>query len=189
MKGSNIESFDKFDHKAFETLFKEYYPFLCSFAKKYVADVDSCKDIVHNVFLNLWNKKDVLHTETSLKSYLFKSTHNRCLNHIRDSKKIIHHDVLTDNSAIPAYIESTDYLEQSELEIRIKNSIDGLPEKCRQVFMLSRFEEKKYSEIADQLGVSVKAVEAQMSKALKILREKLVDYLVVLWFLFSTMIG
>lgn len=189
MTDSASKSSDKFDHKAFEALFKEYYPFLCSFAKKYVFDTDECKDIVHNVFVNLWKKRKDLHTETSLKSYLFKSVHNRCLNHIRDHKKIVHHDVIIENDAIPGYIESTDYLEQSELETSIKDAIDGLPDRCRQVFIMSRFDEKKYSEIAENLGVTVKAVEAQMSKALKILREKLAEYLISLWILYSTMIG
>ncbi|MEO9806477.1 MAG: RNA polymerase sigma-70 factor [Reichenbachiella sp.] len=177
------------DKKAFEDLFKEYYPYLCSFAKKYVADIDDCKDIVHNVFLNLWQKQADLHSDTSLKSYLFKSVHNRCLNYIRDRKKIVHHDLSMESLPLADYIESTDYLEQSELEIKIKVSIDDLPDSCRQVFILSRFEEKKYKEIAEQLGISVKTVEGQMSRALKILREKLGAYLLDLLILLTITIG
>jgi len=139
------------DKKAFEDLFKEYYPFLCSFAKKYVDDVDACKDIVHNVFLNLWQKQETLQTESSLKPYLFKSVQNRCLNYIRDRKKIVRHDVIMEEEHLAGYFESTDYLEQSEMEMEIKATIDGLPDSCRQVFKLSRFEEKKYKEIADEL--------------------------------------
>lgn len=182
----NVNSFDKI---AFEKLFKEYFPYLCSFAKKYVDDIDECKDIVHNVYLNLWQKRNELKTDQSLKPYLFQAVHNRCLNYIRDHKKIVRHDVLMEQGEIPDYIESTDYLEQSELENRIKSAIDDLPVKCQKIFRLSRFEDKKYSEIADQLGLSVKAVEAQMSKALKILRLKLADYLVVVLILLWHLIG
>ncbi len=171
----------EFDQNEFEKLFKEYYPYLCSFARKYIDDIDDCKDIVHNVFLNLWNKRSEIEMDRSLKSYLFKSVHNRCLNYIRDNKKIVHHDLPMDNVAVSDYIESTDYMEQSELEMKVKEAIDSLPDRCRQVFELSRFNGKKYSEIAEMLGVTVKAVEAQMTKALKTLREHLSDYLVVLW--------
>lgn len=173
----------KLDYQSFEKLFKDYYPYLCSFARKYIDDLDECKDIVHNVFLNLWNKRDELDTHTTLKSYLFKSVHNRCLNHIRDNKKIVHHDMPMESHALGGYIESTDYVEVSELETRIKNAIDDLPENCRRIFILSRFEEKKYAEIAEIMQVSIKTVEAQMTRALKTLREKLSDYLVTLYIL------
>ena len=147
--------------------------------------MDDCKDIVHNVFLNLWRKREQLDVETQLKSYLFTAVHNRCLNHIRDRKKIVRHDLPMDTLGLPEYMESTDYLQQTELEMRIKDTIDGLPDRCRQIFVLSRFDDKKYSEIADMLGISVKAVEAQMSKALRILRESLKDYLPLVLVLFE----
>ncbi len=162
---------------------------MCSFAKKYVDDADECKDIVHNVFLNLWQKREEIHTDSSLKSYLFRSAHNRCLNHIRDSKKIVSHELPVDERLVQDFIDSNDYLEQSELEMKVKKSIDQLPEKCRRVFVLSRFHDKKYSEIAAELNVSVKAVEAQMTKALKILREQLIDYLILLMFFTISFIG
>lgn len=185
----NLEMSRLKDKKAFEDLFKAYYPFLCSFAKKYVDDIDDCKDIVHNVFLNLWQKQGELDAATSLKPYLFKSVYNRCLNHIRDRKKIVRHDLLMDEEPLFDYLESNDFLEQSELETKIKESIDALPDSCRHVFVLSRFEEKKYKEIADELNISVKTVEGQMSRALKILRENLADYLLALLILSSISIG
>ncbi|MEO9966316.1 MAG: RNA polymerase sigma-70 factor [Reichenbachiella sp.] len=188
MNKSSAESNRK-DKTDFENLFKTYYPFLCSFARKYVEDVDDCKDIVHNVFLNLWQKQETLDTESSLKPYLFKSVHNRCLNYIRDRKKIIRHDLITDTQALPDYIESRDFLEESEMETKIKESIDALPDSCREVFMLSRFEDKKYKEIADQLGISIKTVEGQMTKALKILREQLATYLLEILILLLISIG
>lgn len=181
----NLENtpFVKLDHKSFESLFKDYFPYLCSFAKKYVNDVDECKDIVHTVFINLWNKRDEIDNNSSLKSYLFKSVHNRCLNYIRDHKRIVKNDLPHESKALNAYIESTDYLEVTELEMTIKSAIDGLPDHCRRIFIMSRFEDMKYSEIAQELGVTVKAIEAQMSKALKILRTKLGDYLMLISFI------
>ena len=132
---------------------------------------------------NLWNKRDEIDNNSSLKSYLFKSVHNRCLNYIRDHKRIVKNDLPHESKALNAYIESTDYLEVTELEMTIKSAIDGLPDHCRRIFIMSRFEDMKYSEIAQELGVTVKAIEAQMSKALKILRTKLGDYLMLISFI------
>ncbi len=178
-----------FDKKTFELLFKEYFPYLCSFANKYVDDMDECKDIVHNVFLNLWNRKSTLHTETSLKSYLFTSVHNRCLNFIRDRKKIVRHELPLSEEALYEYLDSSDYLEQTELEKKIKSIIDSLPEKTREIFLLNRFEGKKYAEIAELKGVTVKAIEAQMTKALKTMRENLKDYLGILLAILIKLLG
>ncbi|MEQ9468259.1 MAG: RNA polymerase sigma-70 factor [Ekhidna sp.] len=172
-----------FTEQDFEKIFKEYFPYLCSFAKKYVDDLDDCKDIVHNVFINLWQRQDEIDLTTSLKPYLFKSVHNRCLNHLRDRKKIVSHEIEIDNEKVTAYIESRDYLEESELQARIVDAVDALPEKTKRIFKLSRFEGKKYLEIAEIEGISVKTVEDQMSKALRLLREKLKDYLIIYIFI------
>lgn len=178
----NLSPGKSFSEKDFELVFREYFPFLCAFAKKYVQDPDECKDIVHNVFLNLWQKQNTLDLSIPIKSYLFKSVHNRCLNYLRDNKRIVRHDLIADSEAIPDHIESRDYLEESELEMKISAAIDDLPEKCRRIFQLSRFEDKKYREIAELEGLSVKSIEEQMSKALRILREKLSEYLIVFYF-------
>lgn len=147
-------------------------------------DLDVAKDIVHNVFLNLWNKREEVDWSAPIKPYLFKAVHNRCLNQLRDSKRIVRHELDIEPEAIPDYVESRDFLEESELEKRIANAIDSLPEKCRRIFRLSRFEGKKYSEIAETEGISVKTVEDQMSKALRILRDNLKDYLTIYIFLY-----
>ncbi len=178
-----------FSEKDFESIFKEYYPFLCSFAKKYLNDTDACKDIVHNVFLNLWQKQDSINLDEPIKPYLFKSVHNRCLNYLRDQKKIVRHDLVTNTNDVPSYVESRDYMEESELEQRIIGALKELPEKCRKIFHLSRFEGKKYAEIAKIEGITIKSVEAQMSKALNLLRENLKDYLIVLYFFIQLIRG
>ena len=171
------------DKKEIEKLFKSYFGPLCSFAGKYVKDHDSAKEIVHDVFINLWEKRDALHMKTSLKSYLFKSVHNRCLNYLRDQKKFDKNELGEDNIGSYGSVDYNDHLEEAELQQKINVALNSLPEKCREIFILSRFEELKYKEIAVRLNVSVKTVETQMSKALKILREELIDYLKIIIFL------
>ena len=168
------------DKPAFEDLFRSLFQGLVLFALKYVPDQDTAKEIVHNVFLNLWEKREKVDSSSSLKSYLFTSVHNRCLNFIRDEKKFDRDESHIERLDSTQFADGTDRLEEQELEQRIFDALQALPEKCREVFTLSRFEELKYAEIAEKLHISVKTVEAQMSKALKILREKLADYLTIL---------
>jgi RNA polymerase sigma-70 factor (ECF subfamily) len=174
----NIEI--KLDKSAFEELFRSFFPSLVLFAQKYLPDQDTAKEIVHNVFINLWEKRQQVDTGSPLKSYLFTSVHNRCLNYIRDQKKFDKDETLFQRLDSAEFSDGVDRLEEQELEQRIYDALQALPEKCREVFMLNRFEGLKYAEIAEKLSISVKTVETQMSKALKILREKLIDYLGVI---------
>lgn len=168
------------DKPAFEELFRSFFPGLVLFAQKYLPDQDTAKEIVHNVFINLWEKREKVDAGSSLKSYLFTSVYNRCLNHIRDQKKFDKDETHFMQLDSTEFADGPDRLEEQELEERIYVALQALPVRCREVFTLNRFEGLKYAEIAEKLGISVKTVEAQMSKALKILREKLVDYLTVL---------
>lgn len=171
---------NQLDKKSFEELFRKYFSHLCSFAQKYVHDLDESKDIVHHVFINLWQKREEVDTQTSLKSYLFTAVHNRCLNYIRDRKKIVQFDAPIHESDLGAYLQTRDYLVSSETEDRINRALDDLPEKCREIFMMNRFDNLKYREIAEKLNISVKTVETQMSRALKALRATLSDLIVIL---------
>ena len=174
-KERNIEI--KMDKRSFEELFRSFFPSLVLFAQKYVPDQDTAKDIVHNVFINLWEKRQQVDTGSPLKSYLFTSVHNRCLNYIRDQKKFDKDDTIFQRLDSTDFSDGVDRLEEQELEQRIFDALQALPEKCREIFNMNRFDGLKYAEIAEKLGISVKTVETQMSKALKILREKLIDYL------------
>jgi RNA polymerase sigma-70 factor (ECF subfamily) len=170
---------DKILKLQFEKLFREHFTALCYFARKYLGDLDSSKEIVHSVFIKIWENRSAFDWEKPAKSYLFTSVYNRSMNFIRDNKRFIPdepagiREELTDTTAF------SDTLEVAELESRIQTALQRLPEKCREVFELNRFEGKKYSEIASHLNISVKTVEAQMSKALKILKEELKDYLYI----------
>lgn len=172
------------DKDAFEKLFREFFPPLLSFARKILVDEDDAREVVHQVFINLWEKRDKIDLSTSLKSYLFTSVHNRSLNVIRDRKKFSSEEV----PEMAGEWDVSTQIESMELEEKINEAIASLPEKCRQIFELNRFDGLKYSEIAIQLNISVKTVENQMSKALKILREKLLKYLtLLLWLVMHTL--
>jgi RNA polymerase sigma-70 factor (ECF subfamily) len=161
----------------YEELFRTYFVALCCFARKYVPDRDDSKEIVHSVFVNIWEKREEFDFEKPAKSYLFTSVYNRCMNHIRDRRKFVPGNEQLIIEGKNEGIINSDHLEAAELESKIWRIINSLPEKCKEVFVLNRFEGKKYSEIAEDLGISVKTVETQMSKALKTLRDHLTEYI------------
>jgi RNA polymerase sigma-70 factor (ECF subfamily) len=168
---------------SFEKLFRDHFIELTYFARKIVEDMDGAKDIVHQVYINLWDRKEEINMGTPLKSYLYASVRNRCMNFIRDQKKFSTNEM----PEIEDKIDSSHLLEHQETEARIQQAINELPEKCREIFLLNRFDGLKYSEVANELSLSVKTVEAQMSKALKLLREKLSDLmlLILTWLMFK----
>lgn len=169
------------DKTHFEHLFRTHFERLCSFARQYVSDLDTAQDICQKVFIRLWEKREEMDTGRSIASYLFTSVRNRCLNHIRDHKKYRSHllDVECGEFEIGTAI-TEDHFAVEELQQRIDAALATLPPKCRQVFEMSRYDQKKYREIADELDISQKTVEAHMSKAIKSLRDHLGDYLTVL---------
>ena len=171
--------------RKFEDIFKSMFPTLCLFAQKYVSDMDTSREIVHNVFIALWEKREDIDFEKPMKPYLFTSVHNRCLNFIRDNKKFNNDELTVEALETQLGADTTDNITTAETVAEINGAIQALPDKCREIFILNRFEGLKYHEIADKLGISVKTVEAQMSKALKILRAKLEKYarLMILWWL------
>jgi RNA polymerase sigma-70 factor (ECF subfamily) len=148
---------------------------------KYVRDLDEAKSLVHEVFVTVWEKFDTLPSDTNYKSYLYTAVRNRSLNYIRDRKKLS----ILEHVKEEDYTEVNTALETSELEQRIELAIQSLPEKCRMVFELNRVEGLKYAQIADKMGISIKTVEAQMSKALSVLREHLGEFLMLIFFMFQ----
>ncbi len=176
----------------FEDLFRTYFSSLCFFSMKYVSDLDTSKEIVHSIFVKLWEKRNELETGISLKSYLFTSVHNRSLNYIRDRKKFRVGEAGDEDFKSSEAGSDLAGLEYNELESKIDGLIKGLPEKCRIIFELSRFEGLKYKEIANKLNISIKTVEAQMSKALKILKEGMKGYilpvLILIWIIWDKFI-
>ena len=159
----------------FEQLFKTHYVALCHFANQLVQDMDSARDIAQKVFIKLWENRETIDPQRSVQSYLYTSVRNRCLNHIRDRKKYRSQVLDLEIMDIEITFEE-DKTGLEDLEKKIAEALSALPEKCRQVFEMSRFQELKYKDIAAQLDISEKTVEAHMSRALKTLREELKEY-------------
>jgi RNA polymerase sigma-70 factor (ECF subfamily) len=176
------------DKKAFEGLFKDYFKPLVAYGYKFVNDLDVSKEIVHDVFVNFWNNRESIDLNKSVKSYLFNSVANRCRNWIRDHKKF-QANVELENVEQSSYQTSHDALEFKELEQKVNTAIENLPDKTKEIFKMNRFEGLKYAEIAKKLNVSVKTVEAQMSKALKALRKDLGQYLTLILIIYFNNIG
>jgi RNA polymerase sigma-70 factor (ECF subfamily) len=170
------------DLPSYEKLFRELFKPLCGLGIKYVGDPDEARNLVHEVFITVWEKFDTLPPDTNYKSYLFTSVRNRCLNYLRDKKNHLPLEKMAESK----FSEINTQLETAELEKEIEMAINSLPEKCRQVFELNRMEGLKYAEIAEKLGISVKTVEAQMSKALSVLREHLKEFLTLIFFIFHS---
>jgi len=169
-------------------LFRSHFKGLCFFAQKYVKDIDTAKEIVQDAFLSMWEKRETIDMDRPVKSYLTMIIHNKCTNHLRDNRKFDSNILEIENLLdVPEY-ESTDSLVTDELKEKIDSALNDLPEKCREVFVLNRYENLKYQEIADKLQISVKTVETQMSKALQHMRVRLAEYLTVIAVLILSLI-
>jgi len=163
--------------KVFEVLFKQWYELLCRYAHSMLHNQEEAEDIVQKTFCKLWEHHAKLEIHTSMKSYLYRMVHNACLNRIKQWKiqseheeMIAGNDIMTANCVEEAMIHK-------ELNSRIELAIAALPERCRQVFLLSRMQHHSYIEIAEALQISPNTVETQIVKALKILRTNLKSYL------------
>lgn len=164
IKNGNEASFNK--------AFDLYYSRLCFFADKILHDFDLSRSMVQQVFVDLWIKRDKLMI-TSLQSYLYHSVHNSALDVLKRRKVESRYLASLEHTEAS---EMNDLIEEAELADRINRAIQNLPEKCREIFILCRFEELKYAEIADRLNISVKTVEMQICIALKKLRKELSGY-------------
>lgn len=168
------------DITAFEMLFRTYYQPLCNYAYTFVQDRDEAEEIVQSTFLSVWEKKETLEIQTAVKPYLYAMVRNACLNVLKHEKIKQQHAAIELAVAERSAESVARTVMASELETKIYQAMDVLPPQCRTIFKLSRFEELKYAEIAAQLDISIKTVENQMGKALKIMREQLKDYLPIL---------
>ena len=185
-KGYFHEKLAAGDIKAFEMLYNEQYNSLCHFAHRFVLDLDTSREIVQGVFISIWEKRTCLPVEISLKSYLYTSVRNRCLDYLKhlnveyeyEKMKIREIRDSGDNS-FNTIDDPLDGLITKELENAIKDAIESLPDKCREIFELSKYKGLKYREIAEELNISVKTVETQMSRAIFSLKKKLSSYLMV----------
>ncbi len=161
---------EKLSSSEFKAIFDKHYQWLCDYIFKLSGDYDLTEDIVQEVFIDIWNKRTQL-TIHSLKSYLFRSCHNRFLEYLRKNKRNINRTSLDDirlETLYELHREEEDL--NSERIERLSRAIEMLPPKCKQAFKLSKFENLKYQEIAEVMGISIKTVEIHLSKALSRLR-------------------
>lgn len=162
------------DEAALRRLFDQHYPLLLGDIYRLIPDEDTCKDLAQEVFVELWRKRSSLDIHTSLRAYLRRAAVNRALNHIKIQKRIHLDDgEQFANTADTSPRDIAQQEDQESLEQALHAAIETLPEKCRLVFSLSRFEQRSHREIAERLDISVKTIENQITKAMKILREAL----------------
>jgi RNA polymerase sigma-70 factor, ECF subfamily len=161
------------DIKVFEQLFRELYAPLCSYANKIVNDKDKAEEIVQDIFYGIWKNKEKLEIKISIKSYLYKAVQNNCL-------QLIQHQHVEDKyrqhviaNLVEYQIDPVREMEVNEMNSAIEKTLESLPERCRQIFNMSRFDGLKYKEIAQKLDISTKTVEANMGKALNAFRQNL----------------
>ncbi|MFO7997928.1 MAG: RNA polymerase sigma-70 factor [Bacteroidales bacterium] len=162
---------------AFESLFREFYAPLCRYAAGFLGDMDAAEEITQEFFYNYWKNREGLLIKTTLKGYLFQSIRNNCL-------KYLEHEGVKRRYAMKVMAGGTKenqdtqdgILEAKDLQRIIDQTLHELPERCGLIFRMSRFEGLKYQEIARELSISVKTVEANMGKALQLFRVKLKKY-------------
>ena len=166
------------DETAFEQVFKTHFKRLHAYAFTILRDEEEAEEMVQQVFFKLWERNENLSLTGSVSAYLYRAVHNESLNYIK------HQKVRSDHKLHVAYSMKNEVehpekkIKAGELGKKIHSALNELPEQCRTIFQMSRFDELKYREIAEKLGISVKTVENQMGKALKLLRAKLVDFLI-----------
>ena len=164
------------DIRVFEKVFRDLYAPLCGYANKIIHDKDKAEELVQEVFYIIWKKRERLMISVSLKSYLYKSVQNSCL-------QLSQHEVVKDkyrqyiiNGEHNNILNPEKELEVQEINRAIDKTLDNLPERCKKIFQMNRFEGLKYREIAEKLSISQKTVEANISKALHHLRKNLKQY-------------
>ncbi len=167
------------DKKSFEALFKQYYERLCKYANNWLNDWHASEEVVQQVFYKLWDKKHQINIESSIKPYLYKAVYYGSLNELKRIEKQNSIEAMKSEELEKASHSETPYWR--ELQDRIEEGLNKLPEQCRIIFKMSRYEDLKYREIAEVLNISVKTVENQMGKALKLMRQNLSEYLTILF--------
>lgn len=165
------------DKKAFEALFREYYRPLCIYCRNLLKDIDEAEDAVQTLFYNIWVKRERIEVNSSVKSYLYRAAHNDCLNRLEHGRVRRQHAGAVLAEGAPKGSDSSELIRGKQVAQRLETALSALPDQCRTVFTLNRFEHLSYAEIASKLGISIKTVEAHIGKALRILREQMKEFL------------
>lgn len=165
----------KDDEEAFRSLFFEFFSALCVFAHRYIDNWESCEDVVQDTFFKIWKNRKNIEINTSSRNFLITSVRNNCIDYLR--KQETEHAWRLKEMEKNTALQNDDLYSAVELEEMLLAALTKLPENTRSIFEMNRFEGETYTKIAQEKGISVKTVEAHMSKALKHLRHELKDYL------------
>ena len=161
------------DKNAFRFFFDKYYTDLCNFINYYINDAEMAEELAQDIYVYLWENREKIKIRSSFKSYLYSASKNKSLNYIRNEKikqrLFKNYQEQQTDSGLP----EESYLDTSQLQEILKKSIDSLPERCREIYILSREKELTHKEIAERLNLSPKSVENQIGIALKKMREQL----------------
>lgn len=168
------------NHEAYEAVFLNYYDGLLGYATTYLKSEDMAEEVVQELFYSFWKKRASLELQTSLSSYLYRAVRNACLNHIKHEKVRQAYQSHGKREYEASAHQFNDPVLALELAAQIEKAIEQLPDARRQIFVMNRYEGLKYREIAEKLGLSIKTVEAQMSKALSTLREHLSEFMLLI---------
>jgi RNA polymerase sigma-70 factor, Bacteroides expansion family 1 len=194
MKSDNdlLKLLQEGDESSIKLVFEKYYEGLCLFAESIIRDHQAAEEIVEDIFIHLWLNIDSIAISSSVKGYLYRSVHNNCLKYlskVKSQKKVfndLHYSVKDEellHPLTPSYPISNLIIQ--ELEEKANQVLESLPSQCREIYMLNRFENLSYSEIAQKLDIHVGTVKTQMSRAFQKLREALKEYipLIITFFL------
>lgn len=165
------------DIQAFEEIFRRYYEILCQWAHHYLKDRDSSEEVVQDLFYHIWRDHASLNIHTSVKSYLYRAVANNCKMILKKQNRRTEIEADLARNAPPIQPEPAELLETTELKQVVDKTLDELAERPATIFRMSRYEGKKYREIAEELSISVKTVESNMGKALELFRKNLQEYL------------
>ncbi len=177
------------DERAMERIFDTYYSYLVTTAYHVLMDEHQAKDLVQDVLFHFWTKRDTLTIESGLKSYLRRSVVNRSIDQIRRKKRFGVAEEITDYNQASNEVSTQEMMETADLQSAIMVAVDSLPERCKLIFSLSRFEDMSHQQIADQLDISKKTIENQMTKALKTIRKAIQQYKDLAIFIFAYFFG
>ncbi len=171
------------NHRAYEQLFDSCYDALCRYAYSILRDMDDAEDIVQKNFCKLWDQRESLDIQSSIKSYMYRMVHNESLNKAQQQKNRQEHNLNYIAAMNQAPDTVSEHIAATELQLAIDKALDGLPAQCRKVFEMSRVQQLSYAEIAKELGISSNTVENHVSKALKLLRVDLKEFLTLCFLL------